>query len=80
MNSTKKNGTTAQIAGDRSHINYIRIKKRMGATAQIVRDRQLYYMLIPFFIWYILMYYSGIDDFITIRSLYNFCNYAWCYF
>ena len=57
MNSTKKNGTTAQIAGDRSHINYIRIKKRMGATAQIVRDRQLYYMLIPFFIWYILMYY-----------------------
>ena len=29
----------------------------MGATAQIVRDRQLYYMLIPFFIWYILMYY-----------------------
>ncbi len=31
--------------------------KKNKAIAQIVRDRQLYYMLIPFFLWYIIMYY-----------------------
>lgn len=31
--------------------------KKNKAIAQILRDRQLYYMLIPFFLWYIIMYY-----------------------
>lgn len=35
----------------------MRKKKINSSMSSILRDRQLYYMLIPFFAWYILMYY-----------------------